>query len=331
MDSDFIGVIRAADRMKSDWNKNRSGKSASSSILGLWREALESRQYTIKLKRVMEEEFSKNVSKYSSGFVQKQRWQMEDVYKERVAEIRKGYDEDVNKFYQNKEMKIDQMITEAPSTQQRNLLESLRMRGKNVTRGELLRVMPIFFNNYASMKILEEIGNNIGVKIHAPVADAMELLERLNDAKEYLIAAGAEFGKSGKPDMRWGPFYYVDPEQPDVSVDSSVMFFSGLFDTVPQLQDDDTDDLTAAETARLNTMFSEVRRLDPDGNGKPEGMNAIKVANLTEKILMDNPDDLPLILKSRYGKYAQLALAVKKARMDAETVTNAAEGKETTE
>ena len=327
--SNYTGVSQSLEHMQSEWNRSRVGKGSANSILALWREAVEMRQFLSNQRENALSAFRADADKYNPEYREKKRRELDSAYEESAAEIRNGFKEDVRKYVQKKEAKLDEMIAEPPTEQQYNLLRSLQMRGKSVSQAELLRLMPVFFSNYSAIKTLEEIGKTIGLKFSSPVGDAAEMYEKLRDAEEYMITASNEIGKTGKPNMLWAPFFFRDPEQPDMPIDTSVLHFSEVFDRLPQLQTEATESLTFAETAKVRAMFSEVRKLDPEGIGKPHGVdNIIKVSQLTEQILADNPNDVLLILRSpEYGHYAQLALAVKKARMDMETVNKAAEGK----
>lgn len=310
MDSTVRPVMDAIRRIQTEWNKIKPGKNKSGSVYGLWAEAREMKTYLDQKRREIEAEYQGLSKKLSPSFLQSQRRELDKEYDQAVEEIRDGFRKDIQAFVDSKTEKLDTMLVTAPAPEQRDLLSALQMRGRNVTKAEMFRIMPVFYNNYNSLKAFEQICRDAGQTVHIPVADSMEMYAGLEELQSYFLKITGEIGKP-VVDAQYRPFFYTEPENPLITADPNVTRFSNLFDNVEQLQDDSLK-LTYAEEAKARALFSSVESLDPE---KP--MDQIKIANLTDQILRDHPEDIALILRSDYAPYAKMALDLKQAKLDA--------------
>ena len=326
--SELSAIARGIEAMESEWRQQRPSKSAISSVFGLWREGIQMRKFCQDKWNSLLREYGEMIqsNKYSPEYLNKQRRQMEDDYRTAAENIEESYRKDVESFITRKTELLDQMLVTAPSEEQRNLLTALQMRGSHVTRGELMRIAPIFYSNYNAMMAFSQICDSTGYSVHLPLENAMELYDDLDNLRNYFTQASHQIGRTDKPDMAWRAFFYADPESENITADANITSFAQRFDSISQLQDKTADVLTYGEQARIKELFKGLDRLNPQ---KPADL--LKIVDKTKTIINDNPKDLELIMRTDYYKYAEMVVAVEKAKMDSKTVSDAAAGAGTSE
>ena len=323
MATDVRLLFDSIDQMQDEWNKIQIGKSGTASVRGLWQEGKRMHDHVSKNRKAVEEQLS-NVLRnpdYSPEFKNKQRNKCVEEFEKSTEGIREGYRSDVRSYARDVRQMIDKMLISVPSKEQRELLDVLKMRGKNISEEELYRILPVFFTNANALRAFEQIARDSGYRLLIPMADTAELYRTVDELEHYFLLVANEIGKQ-KPDLRYRAFFWTDPEGDHITADNNITRFSNTLDTVPQLQDLTKSQLTAAEKSRLRNMFYEVTRLDPEVIA-----DTLKIADLTKEILEKNPDDIPLILQSEYAPYARICLEVEKAKMQTSDIKMASDGK----
>ena len=323
MATDVRILFDSIDRMQNEWDRIQVGKSGTASVRGLWQEGKRMHNHVLKNRKAVEEQLS-NVLKnpdYSPEFKNKQRNKCAEEFEKSAEDIRESYRSDVRSYARDVRQLIDKMLISVPSKEQRELLDVLKMRGKNISEEELYRILPVFFTNANALRAFEQIARDSGYRLFIPMADTAELYRTVDELESYFLLVANEIGKQ-KPDLRYRAFFWTDPESEHVTADDNISKLSNILDTVPQLQDFKKSQLTAAEKSRLRNMFYEVTRLDPNVIA-----DTLKIADLTKEILEKNPDDIPLILQSEYAPYARIWLEVERKKMEKSDIRMASEGK----
>lgn len=309
MDSAFLTMCKNIDRMETEWSKTKTGTAPTASVVNLWKEGQKMHTFLRSYRRDTKEQFDKIISRFAGAYRDKQ----EQEYRERIAyaneEVVKGYREDIRKFVADKTERLDIMITTPPTSNQRALLDSLKMRGTSLSRSEALRILPVFYGNYTALKAFEAICKDAGHKVYLPMEDAIDLYSILDQFEEYMNRIADQIG-SEKPDYMAGSFFFTS-EDPSY-IEPVIAKFSSAFDSVPQLQSFTMDKLTAAEQAKISALFKGVDNLNPE-----KFTDLIKISNMVQKIVADNKNDIELILRSPYGKYARMAINLEQAKMEA--------------
>lgn len=299
-------MYRSLDHMADRWTL-QIGKSDKTSVIGLWKSMQKMRTFLQNERHDMEKELADKSRKWNSAYAHSQRIEAEKAYQQSAESICKGLEKDVNDFVIEKTQKIDEMLVTPPSPDQLNLLSALSLRGRNISRVELVRIVPSMLANYHALRILQNIGASAGCVIHLPQgADAVEMLSSLEEIESYFLRALKEVPKGGKPDATFRQFFYSDPKNPDTPIDPNVLKYSLLLDYVPQLKDYSVNQLTEAEKARLHVLFKSADKLDENNE-----FDRAKIADITKQILLDNPNDLELIMKSEYARYAEDMIRIK--------------------
>lgn len=314
MDGAFITLVRNIDRLEGEWNRKKSGKSATASVVGLWKEGQKLHSFLREEKRGYEEQYGKIASRFENSYRFKQRREFEEKVKDAFATVIAGYKADIDSFVADKTAKIDAMLVTPPTQNQRDLLEVLKMRGKSLSLSEATRILPVFYTNHTALEAFRAICKDAGFSLYTPGEDAINLYPILEEFKRYMYHVADQMGLD-KPDLYAGSFFFIDNDPS--YVEPAIEKFSQAFDTIPQLQNHSMDILTAGEQARINILFRGIESLDPE-----KATDMIQIVQKTEKIIADNPDDLQTIMKSPYGRFVDLCFNLRKAKLDAVAVRN---------
>lgn len=311
MDSAFLTLCKSIDRIETEWSnqKSKTGSAPTASVVNLWREGQKMHTFLRSYRKDTAEQFNQIISRFAGSYRQKQ----EQEYQERIAyaneAVVKGYKADVARFIQDKTEKLDAMLITPPTDDQRALLESLKLRGSHLTKPEALRILPCFYGCYTALKAFEGICNDVGYDLYIPGEDAMDLYQILDQFKQYMERICNQIG-TDKPDYLAQSFFLTSDDP--TYIEPAIAKFSQAFDSVPQLQSYDMDSLTAGEQARIASLFRGIEKLDPE-----KMSDMVQISALVRKIVKESKDDLPLILRSQYGKYVLMAADLEKAKLEA--------------
>ena len=194
--------------------------------------------------------------------------------------------------------KIGDMLCTAPTDEQLRLLKALQMRG-DVDSVEVHHILPIFFENYQSMRVLQAISEQNGIKLHLPVQlDCREMFDTLNEASNYLLAACNEFSKKwDNMDIRFHAFYTVNEDEKDKQYDPVYQRYIDLFDNTPQLQEVTAEKqrLSKGELARINWYMRDVKGLDISNPA-----DCITIIEKINDVVKEHPDMVNLFKLSEY-------------------------------
>lgn len=239
--------------------------------------------------------------KYTPDFIGKQREIITAQYQEKLDQVVTGTKATIKQMIADKFKRLDKMLTEAPTTEQMALLQALQMRTGSLSKGELMKILPFFFRNYQSMRILEAIAETAGKKISIPLdGDVMDLYGLLDRGGQYLLGAADQLAAHGNPSPKYKAFFYSDPENPG-NADLYYQQFIDCFDVPAQLQDYTiTDKLTPAEQVKVKSYFSRISDLDPT-----KGTDNLTILRETQQVMREHPNDLELMKRSDYAKYVR--------------------------
>ena len=188
---------------------------------------------------------------------------------------------------------LDQGIDE-----QLRLLKALQMRG-DVDSVEVHHILPIFFENYQSMRVLQAVSEQNGIKLRLPVQlDCRKMFNTLNEASNYLLAACNEFSKKwDNMDIRFHAFYTVNEDEKDKQYDPVYQRYIDLFDNTPQLQEVKAEKqrLSKGELARINWYMRDVKGLDISNPA-----DCITIIKKINDVVKEHPDMVTLFKLSEY-------------------------------
>lgn len=312
MDSNFNFLVKTIDRVQDKWDLQNLGKPTPVSVIGLWRKGQEMHSFLRNWRKERDAEFTEKASRFSNGYRMQQQREYAKLIKDAIDGVKAAYREDVKNYCDDKENRLDAMLVTPPRQSQKDLLEALEMRGSGLTKAEALRVLPVFLDSYVATEAFRGLCRRAGYNLYVPGEAATDLYGIVDEYRSYMNRICDQMG-ADKPDLTAGSFFWMS-DDPNF-VEPIVEKFSQALDTPIQLRNDDANELTATEEAKIRTLFSGIEKYDPD-----KITDQLQIIQKVERIAKDYPDDVPMILKSQYGKYLELAFDIKKSRMDAVAV-----------
>lgn len=107
-----------------------------------------------------------------------------------AAEVKKAADElgeVVKATCDHKRKAIEKMLTEAPSNDQMNLLNTLKLQGKGIEPDEVKSIAAQLMGNYRAVHALRVMAEEQGIRLSFPAQyDYQQLKDTLNRAEAYL-------------------------------------------------------------------------------------------------------------------------------------------------
>ena len=299
--NDFETMARFADELSAAWNKTAAKPENKKSFKGLQVELQNMRRFLLNEQKDRAQTYEAILAneKYTPKYINQKRAEIDEKYKTAESAVIEGAKADIRAMVADKYKRLDKMLCEAPTAEQTALLQALQMRGGNVTKGELTKLIPFFYTNYQGMRILESVALAAGYQITIPIdGDVMDLYGTLDRAGNYLLDAADELGSFGKVTPRFRAFYYSDPENPG-NADVTYQAFIDAFDTPAQLQDYTiSEKLSAAEAAKVGTYFTRIADLDPTN-----AADNLTILRETQQVMKKHPEDIELMMRSEFGKY----------------------------
>lgn len=235
---------------------------------------------------------------WSGKVIAERREKLVQQFNDMVKTIIEATKQDIAILTSSKFEKIGDMLCTAPTDEQLRLLKALQMRG-DVDSVEVHHILPIFFENYQSMRVLQAISEQNGIKLYLPVQlDCREMFDTLNEASNYLLAACNEFSKKwDNMDIRFHAFYTVNEDEKDKQYDPVYQRYIDLFDNTPQLQEVTAEKqrLSKGELARINWYMRDVKGLDITNPA-----DCITIIEKINDVVKEHPDMLTLFKLSEY-------------------------------
>lgn len=321
--TDFETMARFADDLQTAWTKTAAKPENKKSFKGLQLELQKMRRFLLNEQKDREAQYQEILEDgvFTPKHIGQKRAEIDEKYREAESAVIEGAKTDIRAMVADKYKRLDKMLCAAPTAEQTALLQALQMRGGNVSKGELTRLIPFFYTNYQGMRILESVALAAGYHITIPIdGDILDLYGTLDRAGNYLLDAADELGSFGKVTPRFRAFYYSDPKNPG-NADPIFQQFIDMFDVPAQLQDYTVSKkLSAAEAAKVGTYFKKLAA-DLDDLDPSNMADSITILRETQQIMKKHPDDIELMKRSEYGKYVREveeleALNQKKAEAD---------------
>ena len=314
MDSNFNFLVKTIDRVQDKWDLQNLGKPSPVSVIGIWKKGQEMHSFLKDWKKECNAEFEKKAARFESGYRRKQQAEYEALIKDAVSRVTEAYRKDIEHYIEDKTSRLDKMIVTPPKPSQKDLLEALEMRGSGLTEAEALRVLPVLYDSYTATEAFRGICKRAGFSLYTPGESVVDLYGIIGEYGMYMNRICNQMGQNSKDMDMLGTSFFMTYDDPNF-VEPAVERFAQALDTPIQLRNDDENELTATEEAKIRTLFSGIEKYDPE-----KISDMLQIIQKVEKIAKDYPDDVPAILKSQYGKYLDMAFNVRKSRLDAVAV-----------
>lgn len=285
-------------QLNKKWKDSTARADKKLTFAGIQKQMQTSYVFITNERKYLNEDINKLRELWSSKVIAKQREKLVNQFNDMVNSIIEATKQDVATLTSSKMEKIGEMLTTAPTEEQLRLLSALQMRG-DVDSAEVYHILPVFFENYQSMRVLQAIGEQNGIVLHLPVQlDCREMFNTLNEASDYLLGACEELSKKwDNMDIKYHAFFTVNAREQDKQYDPVYQRYIDLFDSTPQLQEVKTEkqQLSKGELARINWYMREVKGLDITNPA-----DHITIALKVENVIKEHPDMRELFLLSEY-------------------------------
>lgn len=129
----------------------------------------------------------KNSGKYSAAYIQDVEKDFTTKFTDAVKKAAEELGEIVKATCDHKRNAIEKMLTEAPSNDQMNLLNALKLQGKGIEPEEVKSIAAQLMGNYRAIHALRVMAAEQGIKLSFPAQyDYQQLKDTLNRAEAYL-------------------------------------------------------------------------------------------------------------------------------------------------
>lgn len=204
---------------------------------------------------------------YSDVYKNERVSQVRAVYEDSMEKLKNEFRECVNSTLAAKEAALNKMFSTAPTQEQLNLIQTLQLRGNDLSEEEIMRIACDFADNYNAMKALKKVAKDAGCNLALPeLYNADVLFERFAWVKNYLKERCRDMGVLWR-EMSFDGRCFFGTEWEDLNYNNTAV---EIFDKhnalclmgaklVPESSDPDSAPLTEDERAALNAMFGGLR------------------------------------------------------------------------
>ena len=285
------------------YNKKAENVNKALTFEGLRNEFIKVAKEFYKVQREHEAELKeiKTSDIYSDKYIQNKEAEFKNKEAAIISEYVGGIKEATKKVIDTKKAAINSMLSTAPTQEQLNLLQSLKMQGKSLSKTEISAILPELATNYRALKTMQTIAQGVGFSVSLPAQYDYEelhrsielaekyLAERINDlgkpVRQWSLASDCFFGpvKYNLSDEEWEVQKWDDPQYSNFAevLDGNVQT-SPIVEPVKTLSD--------GEKEILNNMFA-----NKYGDELVEAVN--KAA--------ESPNIADLISRSEYSEYIE--------------------------
>ena len=299
----FEELEKSIRGLKEDWKKATEKSNKELTFAGIQRQMQYNRRFIEDERNLLERELVKLKDVWSDKVVLENRAKLLKSFEELVQNVTEALRQDVKSLSAIKLEKIGDMLATPPAEEQLRLLQVLQMRG-DIDSLEVHTILPVFFNNYQSMRVLSAISEQNGIILNLPVQlDCHTLFDSLNEATDYLLRACDEVGKEWKNvDISYHAFFTVNDKERDKQYDPVYQQYIDLLDSTPQLQECKTEKkyLSKAEQARIDWYMREVSTLDREKAG-----DYTRILKRVNELVTEQPDMLNLLRLSQYKEFVE--------------------------
>lgn len=285
------------------WKSATSKANKEMTFSGIQNQMKDLRFFITNERKELDGELNKLSELWSGKVIAERRAELVADFDKMVAGVVEAIKQDIAELSNRMEGKIEAMLSTAPSEEQLRLLSVLNMRD-DLDSQEVHHILPVFFDNYQSMKVLKSISEANGIALYLPTQlDCRTLFEGLKEATNYLLGACEELSKEGNDsNIAYHAFFTVNPNEADKQYDPRYQKFIDLLDTTPQLQECQTEknNLSRNEKAMVDWYLRKVSALDPEN---PEDHDAI--FECVGDVMMQHPEMTDYLKLSVYSAYAE--------------------------
>jgi len=301
---EFDEIARGMQSGRSEWEKG-THKRTGNSYAHIWKVMNSDSQFFNNERNDYQQRITVLSKTYHPDVIAKQKQRLEMEFDKMTAVVVAAHRSMIKDFTCSRHEQVTKMMRTAPTQSMLNLLETLKMRD-DLDAVELHDLLPVFFENYHAMRVLQTISRENGIVLHTPVQlDCASMHKMIDEAEAYLLGACAEMCKpKSKVDIRYHDFFTVNNEDKDKVYAPAYQSFIEVLDYVPQLQDCSVEKnkLSAAEKAKIDWYYRDVS----------DSATKTAIAEHTKSVMEAHPEVVALLKLSDYAEYVEIVEAAKK-------------------
>lgn len=299
----FEDMSDTIKHMDEKWSKATEGKDTARTYAGAHQHLSQLNSFLNNERNDLNSKLRKLGETYSQKVVNNQREKLTAEYNATASKLIEAARTEIKELTASKREKMGEMLTTPPTAEQLRLLEVLKMRS-DIDMVEIHNVLPMFFDNYHAMRVLQAVGESNGITVKLPVQlDPRAMFEGVEKAHSYLMGACELLGtKWSEIPTQYRAFFTVNDKEPRACYDPHYNELVEIFDSVPQLQEIKTEktQLTATEAEKIALYFKPV-----EGVNAGDPVEDIKILKHTQTVMSEHPEDLELLKLSKYGNYVR--------------------------
>lgn len=297
----FEQLSEGIQKLQKKWKEGNPTADKNMTFAGIQRLMQSEHFFLSNERKELEKELEKLKDVWSSKVIAENRAKLIKAFDELAQTVVEAMKQEIATLSSAKVEKIGEMLVTAPSDEQLRLLKALEMRG-DVDSLEVHHILPVFFTNYQSMRVLKAISETNGVTLNLPVQlDCRTMFDTLKEATDYLLGACNEMAKEWKDiHISYHAFYTHNDKDPDKQYDPKYQTYIDMFDNTPQLQECKTEKthLSPVEQAKVDWLFRDVSSLDPANPG-----DYTVILNHVETIVKEHPEMVDVLRLSQYKAF----------------------------
>lgn len=292
----FDEMARTIKSMGTKWKQASADTDKKNTYAGIHRRMIDLNKFLNNERNDMNKNLSSMREVYSDKLISTKRAELtkdfDELSKGLVSDCRK----EIKSLSDNRRNNIVSMLSTAPSAEQLRLLQILQMRD-DLTDTELQNIVPVFFDNYNAMKVLQTIGKQNGITLILPAQlDARAMFESVEKAETGLSEACNHIAENWhNMPLQYKAFYTENPEQPDFIQDPEYRELVETMDSVPQLQD--------VKAAKTELTPTEKRKISYYYRDVADSVSDTELLQKTKEVMEQHPEDIELLKISDYKGY----------------------------
>lgn len=293
---DFDEMSRTIQNMGSKWKQASANGDKKNTYFAIHKRMLDLNEFLNNERSDMNDKISSMRETYTDKIVSAEQSKLTKEFNELANSLVEDCRKEINTLTDSKRENIVKMLSTPPTQEQLRLLEVLNMRA-DLSETELQNIVPMFFDNYNAIKVLQNIGQQNGITITLPVQlDARTMFDNVSSANAELSEACKFIAEPlQKIPLKYKAFFTRDPKSPDFIHDPDYVSYIEVIDGVPQLQDVKTKKttLTPTEQRKIDYYFKDLSENASDGERLMK----------TEEVMKKHPEDIDILKVSDYKDY----------------------------
>ena len=301
---DFDELQRSITNCRAAWEKGDSKPNTANTYHGIWKELNRSRFFWSNEYKDAMKRFKESETVYAPAVIASRRQAYNDEHTKMTAAATASYRSMIRDFTQKQHDNVRKMVRTAPTESQKNLSEVLKI-PDDLSTVELQDILPMCYDNYHALRVLQTIASQNGVTLTVPVQlDCVEMHRTIDKAHDYLMGACDELFKTKDKTIHYRDFFTVNPDEPDKVYSPVYADYIAVLDTVPQLQN------VSAKKSGLS--ISEKQKIDWYFRDLPDNANKTQLAQFTRDVMQKHPEDIPLLKLSQFAESVEIVEAADK-------------------